>query len=150
MVECKLRQKFLPARGGVAFLAALPEAAAVRIHVAVGAASELHARESCRTARGIRFVAFFAGSLDVKAGQRIAGFGVIELFRVFPVVYVVAAHAVFAELPFVNIFMATLALYGQTQIGLGEVLSLDQRPNVRADMRRCVALLACHSGVLPL
>ena len=118
VVEFKLRQEFFPARGCVAFLAALLEAAAVRIQVAVGATAELHILKSRRTARRIRFVAFFTGNLRVKSRQRIARLGVIEFFRVLPVVYVVTTRAVFAELSLVDVFVTALALGGQAEIGL--------------------------------
>lgn len=149
VVELELRQEFFPAGSCVAFLAALLEAAAVRIQVAVGATAELHVLESRRTARRIRFVAFFAGNLRVKSRQRIARLGVIELFRVLPVVYVMTACAVFAELPLVDVFVTALALRGQAEVGLRSVGAFDQRPHVCANVRGRVALLASHSGVLP-
>src|SRR6267378_7833211 len=79
MVEFKLRQQFLPPRGGVTFFAALLEGAFVRIDMAVDASLELHVPVACRTAGRIGLVALLAGHLDVKTRQRIARLGVIEL-----------------------------------------------------------------------
>lgn len=149
VVECESRQDFLPAGGGVAFLAALFEATAVRIDMAVAAVGELHVLEPRRPARHVRLVAFLAGNLNVHAGQRITRFGVIELLRILPVIHVVAAGAILAKLALVNIFVTTDAVGGQSQVGLGGILTLEQREYVRTYVRGNVTLFAGNAGVLP-
>lgn len=98
------------------FFAALLEAAAMWVQVAVVAARELHVFKSGRTAWYVGLVALFAGDLCVEPGQRVACLGMIEFLRILPVVYVVTARAILPELPFVNVFVAILALCRQAQI----------------------------------
>lgn len=132
----------------MAFLAALLEAAAMWVQVAVAADRELHVFESRRAAKRVRLVALLTGNLCVQSGQRIARFGMIELLRVLPIVHVVTACAILPELPFVNVFVTALALRRQTQVSLGKIGPLDQRAQVRGDMRGRVALLTSNGGVL--
>ena len=73
VIERKPGQRLLPAGGRVAVLAALLEAPTVRIHVTIAAGRKLDALEPRGASGRFRFVALFAGHLDVQARQRIAG-----------------------------------------------------------------------------
>ena len=110
MVEFKARQQFFPSLGGVTFFAALLEGAFVRIDMAVNAGLELHVPVACRTAGHIRLMTLLAFNFDVKTRQRIAGLGVIELLRSFPVHVVMALQTIVSELTFVHIFVARYAI----------------------------------------
>jgi len=65
VVKIERRQKFLPTRRGVTFLAALLERALVRVDMAVSASLELHVLVAGRPARHIWLVTLFAFHLNV-------------------------------------------------------------------------------------
>ena len=106
MVELHRRIHFFPTRRRVAGFARSLEGALVRIGVAGDAGIEFDPRELHRLFGAGREVALLAGHLGVHSGQRILGFRMVELLGLFPVGHVVAALAVGAELPFVDVFMA--------------------------------------------
>jgi hypothetical protein len=150
MVEFKSRQQFFPSRGGVTFFAALLEGAFVRIDMAVDAGLELHVFVAYRTAGHIWLVALFAGNLDVKAGQRIAGLGVIELIGRFPVREIMTLQAIVSELAFVHIFVARHAVLRQTEERLRKIFHFDERAILANHISRRVALFARDGRMLSL
>jgi len=110
MVELHRRIHFFPTGRRVTGLACSLERALVRIGVAVDASAEFDSGElHCFVGAG-REVALFAGYLGVHSGQGILCFRMVELLGLFPVGHVVAALAVGAELPFVNVLMARHAV----------------------------------------
>ncbi len=74
--------------------------------MAVNARLELHVFVTRRSAGHIWLVTLFAGDLDVKAGQRVASLGMVELLRGFPIREVVAGLAFVSELTLVRILVA--------------------------------------------
>lgn len=86
------------------------ESPAVRVGVAGDAGIESDARELHRLVGSGREVALLARYLGVHSGERVLRFRMVELLRLFPVAHIVAALAVGAELPFVNILVAGNAI----------------------------------------
>ena len=115
MVELHRRIHFFPAGCRVAGFARSLESALMRIGVAVDAGIEFDPRELHRLVGAGREVAFLAGHLGVHSGQRILCFRMVELLGLFPVGHVVAALAVGAELPFVDVLMAGRAVLREAQ-----------------------------------
>lgn len=151
VVEFELGQKLLPACGSMTILAALLlERTFVRIVVARRAGIELHVLVARRTTGHIRLVTLLAGNLNVRAGQGIARFRVVELLGGLPIREVVAALAVIAELSLVWILVTGYAFLRQAPKRLGEVLHLDQRAFVRHHVPRHVTLFTRNVRVLPL
>ena len=148
MVELHGRAHFFPTGSGVAGLARSLEGSLVRISVAVDARAEFDTREFHRLFGAGREVAFLAGHLGVHTGQRILCFRMVELLRLLPVGHVVAALAVSAELPFVDILMAGHAVLRESLKRIREVLLLNQRSLCRNHMRRRMALLASDGRML--
>src|SRR5581483_1220671 len=101
------RGNALPSRSVVAGLAALGEAAAMRIGVAIGALSECDAGISGLTLRP-GSMTFLAGHVGVQASQGIAGPGVIEFLDVhrLPVVVVMTLEAVGSQAALMLILVA--------------------------------------------
>jgi len=124
------------------------ELAAMWVRVTRRASRKFHVLESRRPAGHFRFVTFFASYLDMQSRERVARLGVIELFCRFPIAGVVAAHAVFAELPFVVVLMATDACLRQSHVCFRQILVLDQTAFRRRNILRRVALHAFHLNVL--
>lgn len=110
MVELHGRIYFFPTGRRVAGFACSLESPLVRISMAVAAGAELDPSEFGRFFGAGREVAFLAGNLSVHAGQRILCLGMVELLGLLPVSHVVAALAVGAELPFVDVLMAGYAV----------------------------------------
>jgi hypothetical protein len=110
MVELHRRIHFFPTGRRMTGLARSLESALVQIGVAVNAGAEFDPRELHRFIGAGREVALFAGYLGVHSGQRILCFRMVELLGLLPVGHVVAALAVGAELPFVDVFMAGHAI----------------------------------------
>ena len=123
MVELHRRIHFFPAGCRVAGFARSLESALVRIGVAGDAGVKLDPRELHRLVRAGREVALLAGHLGVHSGQRIFCFRMVELLGLLPVGHVVAALAIGAELPFVDVLMAGRAILRKAQKGMWEVLS---------------------------
>lgn len=119
-------REFFPSRGGVAGFAALLKRALVRVEMAVQAGGEADAPESRRTVMNVGLVTLFAGNLDVQTGQRVASLGVVEIFRGFPVVDVVAALAIVSELAFVRIRVAREAILREAEKRLAEIFVFDK------------------------
>lgn len=114
MIETKAGQKILPSPRGVAIFAALLERTFVRIGVTIRARPETHIPESRRTSRDIGLVALFAGYFDMQPGQRIARFGMVEVFRGLPIADVVTGLASIPELAFVRVRVAGQAFLGES------------------------------------
>ena len=111
MVKFEPRHELFPARRRMAVLTALGlERPLVRIHVAIEALSKLHVLIARRASWNIWLVAFFAGYLNMPAGQRIARLGMIKLLRRFPVRKAVALQAVVPEVALVRVLMAGHAI----------------------------------------
>lgn len=110
VVELHRRTHFFPAGRRMAGFARSFERALMRIGVAGNAGIELDPGELHRLFGAGREVALLAGHLGVHSGQRVLGFRMIELLRLFPVGHVVAALAIGAELPFVDVLMAGRAV----------------------------------------
>lgn len=115
MVELHRGIHFFPARRRVAGLARSLESPLVRIGVAVNAGAEFDPSELHRFIGAGREVALFAGHLRMHPSQRILCFRMIELLGLLPVGHVVAVLAVGAELPFVDVFMASHAVLRESQ-----------------------------------
>ena len=147
MVELHRRIHFFPTGCRMAGFARSLEGAFVRIGVAGGAGIEFDARELHRLVGAGREVALLARYLGVHSGQRILCFRMVELLGLFPVSQIVAALAVGAELPFVDVRVAGRAVLREPQKRLREVFLLNQRALRRNHMRRRMALLARHSLV---
>src|SRR5215469_13933133 len=104
------------------------ETAFVRIGVAVVAFAERNAFVSGSALRVGR-VALLALYFLVKTGQGVTGLAVIELtFRVLPVNEVVALNAIWAETPFVKVFVARGAGLRDPEESPAEILHLDGSP----------------------
>jgi len=110
MVELHRCIHFFPTGSRVAGFARSLERPLVRIHMAVAAGAEFNPGEFHRFVGAGREVAFHAGYLTVHAGQGILRFRMVELLGLLPVGHVVAALAVGAELPFVDVLMAGYAV----------------------------------------
>ena len=141
----------LPSAGIVAGVATLREAAVVRILVAIGALAEWNANVF-RLAIGTVGVALGALHFRMQSGERITGFGVVELAHVdgFPVDEVVAGLAGRAQTALVEIFVTGRAGGGHTEIGAVQILFLNGRTFLRRDAGGIVALVAGQSSVLAL
>ena len=151
VVEFELGQKLLPACGGMTILAALLlERTFVGIDVAVGAGREFHVLVPRRPAGHIRLMTLLAGNLNMRAGQGIARFRVVELLGRLPIHEVVTALAVIAELSLMWILVTGYAFLRQAPKGLGEVLYLDQRAFVRNHVPRHVTLFTRNVRMLSL
>lgn len=110
MVELHRRIHFFPTGGCVAGFARSLERALMRIGVAGDAGVKFDPREFHRLVRAGREVALLAGHLGVHTCQRIFCFRMVELLGLLPVGHVVAALAIGAELPFVDVLMAGCAI----------------------------------------
>ena len=97
----------------------------VWIGVAVVARAKFDSGEFHGLVGAGREVALFAGHLGVFSGQRILCFRMVELFGLFPVGHVVAALAIGAKLPFVDILVAGRAVLREAHKGGWKVLLLD-------------------------
>ena len=141
----------LPSTGVVAGVATLREAAVVRILVAIGALAEWNANV-LRLAIGTVGVTLAALHLRMQSGERITGFGVVELAHVhgFPVNEVVAGLARRAQTALVEIFVTGRAGGGQTKVGAVQILFLDGRAFLRRDAGGIVTFVAFHPCVLAL
>ena len=148
MVELHRRIYFFPACCGVAGFARPLESPLVRIRVAIDAGVKFHPRVLHRLVRTGREVAFLAGHLGVHPGQRILGFGMVELLGLLPVGYVVAALAIPAQLPLVHVFMAADAVLGESLKRIRQVFLLHERPQRRNHVLRRMAFRAGHRRVL--
>jgi len=113
MVELHGRAHFFPTGSGVAGLARSLEGPLVRIGVAVDASAEFDPCEFHGLFGAGREVAFLAGYLGMHARQRVLCFRMVELLGLLPVSHVVAALAIGAELPFVDVLMASHAVLGE-------------------------------------
>ncbi|PYX67268.1 MAG: hypothetical protein DMG78_28015 [Acidobacteria bacterium] len=135
----------------MAGVATLREAAVVRILVAIGALAEWNANV-LRLAIGTVGVTLAALHLRMQSGERITGFGVVELAHVdgFPVDEVVAGLARRAQTALVEIFVTGRAGGGQTKIGAVQILFLDGRAFLRRDAGGSVTFVAFHPCVLTL
>lgn len=144
----RLQVDLLPSGGVVAGLAALREAAMMRVLVAVGALVERYAN-ILRLSVGPVGVALGALHLRVQTGQRVTGLGVIELAHVdrLPVDEVVARLAIGAKASLMLILVAGDATGGEAKVGPVQVFFFDRRSLLRGDVRRIVAFVAGQSGV---
>lgn len=149
MIEVVAGQQRLPASCRVAGVAGFLEFTAVRIDVTIVAFAKLHVLVTDGPARGVSLMALVAGNLDVQAGQRIAGLGVVKfLANHFPGFDGVALGAFVAELTLVGVLVAGRACGGLAEEGLRRILVLDQLPEVRKHVAGSVAFLACEIGML--
>ena len=133
-------QEFFPPCGGVAGFAALLERAFVRVEMAVQAGGEANAPESSWAARHVRLVTLFAGDLDMQTGQRVAGLGVVEILRGFPIVDVVTALAVLSELALVRISVAGEAILREAKERFAGIFVFDQGAVAGLHLLWCVTL----------
>lgn len=108
VVKARYEGALLPRTSVVAGVAALLEFTTMGIAVAVGAGIEVQA-EVARRAVGAGCMAFLAGNLHVRTGEREAGPGVIDLLSRLPVGRVVALHAVRAQRSLVPVFVTANA-----------------------------------------
>ena len=137
----RLQRNLLPPVRAVARLAALWEAAVMRVPMTVGALVERNAHVLWLAVCSIR-VALGALHLGMQAGQGIARLGVIELGLAgladidgLPVHEIVALQAVWTEASLVLVFVATDATGRQPQVSPARILDLDRR-----------AFLGCNAG----
>jgi len=136
----------LPTRGAVAGLAALREAAMMRIRMAIGALRE---RQSCvpRFAVGAGGMALFTLHLRMRAGQRIPRFGVIKLGQVdrLPVGVIVTLQTTRTQPSLMRVLMAGSAGLRYSQKTARQVLHLDRSALLRCDVIGTVAASASHA-----
>lgn len=142
-------RNLLPSRSVVAGLAALREASAMRIFVAVRALVEGNAHVSRFAVFSID-VALRALNLRVPSGQGIARLRVIELANGdrLPIGGVVALLAIGAEAALVLVFVARDATGRETEIGPARILDFDRRSFLRRDVGCVVALVTAQAGML--
>jgi|SRR5579863_1815821 len=145
----RLPRNSLPPARVVAGLAALREAAMVRIPVAIRAQVEGDA-DILRFAVGSVHVALRALHLDVQAGQRIPRPRVVEFLNLdgFPVFEIVTLLARRTEPALMRVFMTGGAGRRKTEVGAGEVFDLNGGALRRRNPRRIVTLVAGHTGML--
>ena len=110
MVELHRRIHFFPTGCRVTGFARILESPLVRIGVAGDTGVEFDPGELHRFLGPGREVALFAGHLGVHPGQGILCFRMVELPGLLPVGHVVAALAIGAKLPFVDVLMASHAV----------------------------------------
>jgi len=122
----------------------------MRIEVAARAGGEFHVVVAWRAAGRIGLVTLFAGDFHVQAGEWITCFCVIEVLGGFPILNVVALHALSAELPFVRIVVARGAIGRKAEVGFGEVVILDEGFFCGDHVRGGVAFFTGDVGVLAL
>ena len=139
---------FFPAGGRMAGFAGSFESALVGVRVAVDAGIELDAGILHRFFGTGGEMAFLAGHLGVRAGERIFCLRMVELIGLFPVLDVVAARAIRAELAFVGIRVAGSAVLREAHVRSGQVGILNQCPGCRNHVFRHMAFLAGEPGVL--
>lgn len=139
VIELLARRDFFPTARRMARFAGLREGSAVRIGVAIHALAERDSREPRGASRRRRRVAFRAGNLRVKPGQRKPSLVVINFVRRFPVREIVALQAILPELSLVGILVAGNAILREPQKRLIEILHLDQRLHGWRNPRRHVA-----------
>ncbi len=125
--ELDLRNLF-PGCGVVAGLTGSLERSVVRIRVAIRALAERDPRKTqqLRIAR-FRLVTLLAKNPRVRARQREACARVVEARRALPVVGVMAARAVLAELSLMRVLMTGEAVRREAQESPVEVFHLDRR-----------------------
>ena len=148
MIERMGHIHFFPAGRRVAGFARSLERPLVRVAVACGACVKLDPHELHRFIRPGREVTFAASDLGVHPRQGIFCFRVIELLRLFPVGYIVAALTIGSQLPLVRIAVARDAVFRKAQKGFAEVLALNQRAFGGNHVRGRVTFFTGHSGVL--
>lgn len=148
MVKLHGRIDFFPACRRVTGFAGAFKRSFMWIGVAVRAGFKFHAAIFHRFVRTGREVAFFAYHLGMHASQRIFGFRVIELLRLFPVGDVVAALAIVAKLSFVDVLMAACAVLGKAHERGGKIFISNQCAQGWNHVRWCMALLARHGCML--
>lgn len=148
MIKLHGRIDFLPARRRVAGFTSAFKGSLVRIGVAVGTGFEFQSAIFHRFLRTGREVAFFAHHLAMHASQRIFGFRVVELLRLFPVGDVMAALAIIAKLPFVDVLMAACAILGQAHERSRQIFVLNQCTQGWNHVRGRMALFARDCRVL--
>ena len=148
-----LEGKFLPPARVVARLAALREAAMMRVLVTVGALVE---RNTHILRLAVRPIGVALGALDLgmQASQGIAGLRVVKLRLTgladidrLPVHKIVALQAVRSEAAFVLIFVAANATRRQTKIGSTRILDFDRRAFLGGDVGGVMAFVACQTSV---
>lgn len=146
----RFRGNAFPAVRGVASLASLHEAPAMRIAMAVGAFPEGDSRVSRQIVRPGR-VALLASDLRVQAGQRVPRLRVVKLGGVdrFPIREVVALCAILSKPAFVSILVTGSTRRGDAQERVVQV-DLDRRALRSRYVARRVTLAAEQAGMLPL
>jgi hypothetical protein len=132
----------------MAMLTGVFEGFMMGIQVTRGASRELHVLEARGPTRHVWFMAFFAGHLDMQAGKRVTGFGVIELLRCFPIAGIVTARTVRAKLALVVVLVTANTLLRQPQVRLIQIFILDQTAFRRCDIVGSVAFPAFDLRVL--
>ena len=105
------RGDLLPRDGRVAGFAIWLESSSMWIDVARRALLKGQAREfECSRLAAFRFVALYTGDLDVRAGQRKLGLGMIEPGGLLPAVECVALETVLPQLPAMRVLVAGKAV----------------------------------------
>lgn len=153
LIDC-LKRNLLPPARVVAGLAALREAAMMRVFVTIGALVERNAHVLRLAVRPVG-VALGALYLGMQASQRIAGLRVVKLRLTgladidrLPVHKTVALQAIRTQAAFVLILVAGNATRRQTKIGAARVLDFDRRAFLERNVRGIVALAALQPSML--
>jgi hypothetical protein len=138
----------LPTRSAVAGLAALREAAMMRIGVTIGALSERQSRIP-RITVAARGMALFTLHLCMETGQRIARLGMIKLGRVdrLPIVEVMTLQAARTQPSLMRILVASSASLGRSQKTARQILHLDRSALLRWDVIGTMAASTSHAGM---
>ena len=145
------RGNLFPSRRIVAGLARRLEDAVVNVRMAVAASMESHANifQNFRmVGRGL--VALLASHAPMLTRQRVAGLRMVKLVGGLPIVETVTACAVLTQLALMPVSVTREAVPGEAQKGSVQILDLDGGFHRGRDVRRSVALLTRHAGVLPL
>lgn len=153
MVEGGLESRLLPCRGRVARCAVLFKFALVRVRMAGRTGVELKAgvaRPSVRAGG----MALLTGDGPVKPGERVMRSGVVEALLlnlgVFPIGRVMALRAGRPEAALMLVLVAGHALRRKAEVGMTQVLLLQEPAGRCGDVFSLVAGTAGHAHMLPI
>lgn len=148
VIEFKIGQDFFPTASAVTMFARFFELSVMDIGVARRAACGFHIFEARGSALRIRFVALFASHLHMQSCEREARVGVVKFVCAFPVDGVMTIRTIFSELALVIVLVTTYAFSRQAQVGLIQILVLNQTALRGRNLPRRMTLPAFDLSVL--